>query len=69
MCYVEDLFVSPEARGKSLGELLIKSVVKQAEEHDWRDVYWQTQHDNNVARGLYNKLTGGTDWYVTYQNK
>jgi hypothetical protein len=46
---------------------LIKSVVEQAKEQGWQDVYWQTQHDNNVARGLYNKLTGGTDGFVTYR--
>lgn len=67
VCYLEDLFVSPEARGEGLGEQLIKSVVNQAKEQGWEDVYWQTQHDNDVARGLYDKLTGGTDGYVTYR--
>lgn len=67
VCYLEDLFVSPQTRGEGLGELLIKSVVAQAKEQGWQDVYWQTQHDNDVARGLYNKLTGGTDGYVTYR--
>lgn len=67
VCYLEDLFVSPDLRGKGLGEQLIKSVVKQAKEQGWEDIYWQTQHDNDVARGLYDKLTGGTDGYVTYR--
>ena len=67
VCYLEDLFVLPETRCSGIGELLIKSVVKEAKKNGWQDVYWQTQHDNSVARGLYNKLTGGTDGYVTYR--
>lgn len=67
VCYLEDLYISPSARGDGVGERLIKSVIEQAKKKGWQDVYWQTQHDNKVARGLYNKLTGGTDGFVTYR--
>jgi hypothetical protein len=32
----------------------------------WSEVYWHTQQHNTVARGLYDKLTGGTDGFVNY---
>ncbi|MEW6982018.1 N-acetyltransferase family protein [Colwelliaceae bacterium 6471] len=67
VCYIQDLFVSPQARGNGMGEQLIKTVIERAKELGWQDVYWQTQYDNDLARGLYDKLTGGTDGYVTYR--
>ncbi len=32
----------------------------------WSEVYWHTQNHNSVARGLYDKITGGTDGFVNY---
>ena len=66
-CYLEDLFVLDETRGKGVGQLLINAVVDHAKEKGWRDVYWQTQFDNKPARGLYDKITGGTNGYVIYR--
>ncbi len=67
ICYLEDLFVLPETRGQGLGNKLIDAVVEHAKEQQWQDVYWQTQFDNEIARGLYDKITGGTDGYVIYR--
>ncbi len=69
VCYLNDLFVAPEIRGGGLGAALIEAVVAEGRRHDWAEVYWHTQSHNAVARGLYDKLTGGTDGFVNYTIK
>ncbi len=66
-CYLEDLFVSPDLRGGGVGEALIKAVSEEANKQNWADVYWHTQDNNKKARGLYDKITGGTDGFVCYR--
>ena len=66
VCYLNDLFVRPEIRGGGIGEKLIAAVVDEARKQQWAEVYWHTQNFNRVARGLYDKITGGTDGFVNY---
>ena len=66
VCYLNDLFVRPEIRGGGIGAKLIDTVIDEARAQGWSEVYWLTQHHNQVARGLYDKITGGTDGFVTY---
>jgi GNAT superfamily N-acetyltransferase len=66
VCYLNDLFVLPETRGGGIGEMLIEAVIAEARLQGWCEVYWQTQDHNSVARGLYDKVTGGTDGFVSY---
>jgi len=67
VCYLEDLFVAEEQRGLGVGKELIQAVVRAAQKQNWAHVYWKTKHDNVTARRLYDKLTGGTDGFVTYR--
>ena len=66
VCYLNDLFVAPQIRGGGIGESLIEAVVNEAKRQNWAEVYWLTQNDNAVARGLYDKITGGADGFVAY---
>jgi ribosomal protein S18 acetylase RimI-like enzyme len=66
-CYLEDLFVSPSLRGGGVGEALIKAVSDEARNQNWSDVYWHTQENNTLARGLYDKITGGADGFICYR--
>ncbi len=66
VCYLNDLFVDPSTRGGGIGEALIDAVVVTARARGWAEVYWHTQSHNAVARGLYDKITGGTDGFVNY---
>ena len=66
VCYLNDLFVQPGIRGGGIGARLIDAVIDEARQQNWGEVYWLTQHHNQVARGLYDKITGGTDGFVTY---
>jgi len=66
VCYLNDLFVLPAIRGAGIGKMLIDAVVDAAKQQQWAEVYWHTQSHNAVARGLYDKITGGTDGFVNY---
>jgi GNAT superfamily N-acetyltransferase len=52
-CYLEDLFVHPEVRGTGAGRALIDYVKAFALEMKCSRLYWNTDADNKVARGLY----------------
>ena len=66
VCYLNDLYVLPDIRGGGIGNKLIAAVVDEARRRQWAEVYWHTQNHNAVARGLYDKITGGTDGFVNY---
>ncbi len=56
-CYLEDLYVSPSARGKGLGRGLIDVVLKIAREEGSSRIYWNTDATNETARKLYDTFT------------
>lgn len=56
-CYLEDLFTSPDARGKGVGKALIDSVLEIAREAGSSRLYWNTDGTNEVARRLYDTFT------------
>ncbi len=55
-CYLQDLFTSPEARGKGVASALIETVADRAREAGADRFYWTTQDDNLAARSLYDKV-------------
>lgn len=62
---LNDLFVSPEARGLKLGEQLFQTCLSHIRENDFAYMTWETSKDNVVAQSLYNKLGGHvSDWLV-----
>jgi len=66
VCYLQDLYVAPEARGQGAGRILIDAVSERAKAQDWHRVYWRTASDNTTAQALYDKLAKRTGW-VTYE--
>jgi GNAT superfamily N-acetyltransferase len=64
-CYLEDLFVSPAARGSGAGRALIEAVLERARSHGWDKVYWHTRRDNVGARALYDSFVHADD-FVRY---
>ena len=61
LCYLEDLFVSVEARGSNIGHSLIERLIEQGREHGWKRVYWHTNADNARARRLYDRFNPADD--------
>lgn len=55
-CYLQDLYVNPEIRGKGLGRALIEHVYKTAEESGCSRVYWLTHETNTDAMVLYDRV-------------
>ena len=56
VCYLQDLFVDPAARGKGVGRALIERVADAARARNCMRVYWTTKQDNATARQLYDRL-------------
>jgi GNAT superfamily N-acetyltransferase len=55
-CYLQDLFVAPEARGLGLGRALIGAVYEKARAAGASRVYWLTHETNATARRLYDSV-------------
>jgi ribosomal protein S18 acetylase RimI-like enzyme len=66
VCYLEDLFVAPEARGGGAGKALIADLMALARINGWSHVYWHTRQSNAVARRLYDQF-GPADDFVRYR--
>ncbi|KAA2317119.1 GNAT family N-acetyltransferase [Pseudooceanicola sediminis] len=66
--FLDDLFVSPDARGSGAADALIEGVRKIAEARGCSLVRWITAEDNYRGRGLYDRVASRTAW-VTYDIK
>lgn len=55
-CYLEDLYVSPDARGGDLGRRLIEETGAAGRERGAGLLYWRTQQFNGRARSLYDRV-------------
>jgi GNAT superfamily N-acetyltransferase len=64
-CYLEDLFVRPDARAGGTGRALIQAVLARASELGCEHVYWHTREDNARARALYDSFNQA-DGFVRY---
>ncbi len=55
-CYLQDLFATPDVRGKGVGRALIEAVREKADEVNANNLYWMTEESNEAARILYDKV-------------
>jgi len=67
-CYLEDLFVDPNIRGKGVGRALMEKVFDLAKEKKSKRVYWTTQEFNETARVFYDSITPVSE-FVQYRLK
>jgi ribosomal protein S18 acetylase RimI-like enzyme len=69
-CWLEDLYVRPEARGSGLGRALTETVIERARERRCRRVELDVNSENPAAMALYRSLgfytgkTGGQDIFM-----
>jgi GNAT superfamily N-acetyltransferase len=68
ICYLQDLFTVPEARGKGVGRALIEHVYAEARKRGWARVYWHTHETNAEAQVLYNKVAERSGFIVYRHN-
>lgn len=64
--YLNDLFVSPDARGSGAGRALIEAVYERADHIGAERVYWLTHETNATARRLYDSLAVN-DGFLEYR--
>lgn len=69
-CWLEDLYIRPEARGSGLGRALTQAVIDRARERGCRRVELDVNSENPAALALYRSLgfdtgkTGGQDIFM-----
>lgn len=56
VCYLQDLFTAPQARGQGVARALIESVAEEARRQGASRYYWLTREDNRIARALYDQV-------------
>ena len=66
VCYLQDLYTDPSARGMGVGRALIEAVYRAADANGTPSVYWMTQHFNATARRLYDDVATLTP-FIKYQ--
>jgi GNAT superfamily N-acetyltransferase len=66
VCYLQDLYTAPEARGAGVGRALIEAVYAAADAYGAPSVYWLTQDFNHTARQLYDRIGSATP-FIKYQ--
>jgi ribosomal protein S18 acetylase RimI-like enzyme len=70
-CYLEELYVVPERRGRGLGRALMEAAIELARDRGAVDMHLGTSDDDVAARALYESLgftnrEGGPDGPIQY---
>lgn len=68
ICYLQDLFVDPAARGGGLARQLILACEEAAKAKGAFRLYWQTQEYNAPARSLYDTIVSRSSFIVYRKN-
>ena len=66
--FLDDLFVTTEARGSGAAKALIDAVASEGKQRGWTVIRWITAEDNYRARSLYDKVADKNKW-ATYDLK
>lgn len=64
--FLDDLFVTPAARGQGVVEELYAALNQLGKQQGWPFIRWITAENNYRGRAVYDKLSNRTHW-VTYQ--
>ena len=63
---MHDLFVTPEARGTGVADLLIDACIEECRAHGAATLAWQTARDNERARRVYERVGATRDEWIDY---
>lgn len=66
VCYLQDLFTDPTARGRGAGRALIEHVADWARGRRCGQLYWRTHASNITARALYDQVAEHRG-FIVYQ--
>jgi ribosomal protein S18 acetylase RimI-like enzyme len=56
ICYMQDLYVTPDARGQGLGRALVNTLAELGRTENWARLYWLAETGNEAAQHLYRSL-------------
>ena len=65
--FLDDLYVSPGARGSGAADALFEGLRALAAERGWPALRWITQHFNERGRAFYDRYTSGPSDFIMYQ--
>lgn len=66
VCYLEDLYVTPETRRGGMGSALIQDLIDLGRARGWSKLYWHTRATNDTARRVYDRFCEADD-FVRYR--
>jgi GNAT superfamily N-acetyltransferase len=67
--YLEDLFVSPDARGRGIADALIEACAERCRARGMPALQWLTATDNHRARKVYDRVGGSAEAFLEYELK
>ena len=62
ICFLDDLFVDPDYRGKKIGEKILNELKKISKSNGWDLIRWITHKENIRAKTLYDRVAQKTSW-------
>jgi ribosomal protein S18 acetylase RimI-like enzyme len=65
--YLEDLFVSPDARGRGIADALIEACAHRCRERGMPVLQWLTATDNHRAQAVYDRVGGSSEAFLEYE--
>jgi GNAT superfamily N-acetyltransferase len=68
ICYLQDLYTTPERRRTGVGRALIEAVYRRAQDSGSPRVYWQTHETNRLAQRLYDQVAERSGFIVYRRN-
>jgi GNAT superfamily N-acetyltransferase len=63
--FLDDLFVTPDARGEGAATAILETLKTRARDEGLSVVRWITAADNDAAQRVYDRVAQKTEW-VTY---
>lgn len=63
---MNDLFVTPGARGRGVGRVLVEECRRRAGEHGADHLVWETAPDNETAQRLYRSFGAREERWISY---
>ena len=67
ICYMQDVFVNPDCRGKGIAKALIAELDKIGRAEKWGRIYWLADAGNEAAQGLYKNIGVKLDFTLHIQ--
>lgn len=67
VCYMQDVFVDPDCRGKGIAKKMIQELVKMGRKQKWTRLYWLADSNNAAAQALYKNIGVKLDFTLHIQ--